>query len=47
MHLFQKLVQKHCVKSVRIQNSFGPRFLAFGLNTEKYLVQMRENAGPE
>ena len=30
-----------CVKGVRIQSYFGPHFLAFGLNTERYGVSLR------
>ena len=33
----------HCVKSVRIRSFSGPHFPAFGLNTERYSVHMREN----
>ena len=31
----------HCVKSVRIRSYSGPYFPAFGLNTERYGVKMR------
>ena len=34
----------HCVKCVRIRSYSGPHFSAFGLNTERYSVRMRENA---
>ena len=37
------LVQNHCVKSVYIWSYSGPHFPAFGLNTERYGVQMRKN----
>ena len=42
------LYDKHCVRSVRIQNYSGPYFPAFGLNTEirsmsPYSVRMWEN----
>ena len=30
----------HCVKSVRIWSYSGPRFSAFGLNTERYKVSL-------
>ena len=33
----------HCVKSVRIRSNSGPYFPAFGLNTERYCVKIREN----
>ena len=31
----------YCVKSIRVQSFFGPYFLAFELNTEKYGVSLR------
>ena len=31
----------HCVKSVRSRSYYGPRFPAFGLNTERYQVSLR------
>ena len=31
----------HCMKSVSIQNLFGPYFPAFGLNTERYFATLR------
>ena len=34
----------HYVKSVRIWSFYDPYFLAFGLNTERYSVRLRENA---
>ena len=34
----------HCAESVRIRNYSCPCFRAFGLNTGRYSVQMRENA---
>ena len=33
----------HSVKSVRIRSYSGPYFPAFGRNTERYFVRMREN----
>ena len=36
----------HYVKSVRIRSYSGPHFSAFGLNTERYSLQMLENADP-
>ena len=36
-----KFIDKHCVKSVRIRSYFGPHFLAFELNTERYSVSLR------
>ena len=33
----------HCVKSVHIRSYSASYFLAFGLNTERYSVRMREN----
>ena len=30
----------HCVKSVRIRSFSGPYFFAFGLNTERYEVNL-------
>ena len=35
------MVQKHCVKSVRIRSYSGPHFSAFGLNAERYSVSLR------
>ena len=35
------MVQKHCVKSVRIRSYSGPHFSAFGLNTERYSISLR------
>ena len=32
----------HCVRGVRIRSYSGPYFPAFGLNTERYGVRMRE-----
>ena len=34
----------HYVKSVRIWSFYDPYFPAFGLNTERYSVRLRENA---
>ena len=31
-------IAHHCLKSVRIQSYSGPRFSAFGLNTERHSV---------
>ena len=33
----------HCVKSVRIRRYSDPHFPTFGLNSERYSVQMWEN----
>ena len=38
--LLNTLFQFHCVKSVHIRSYFGPHFLAFGLNTERYFVSL-------
>ena len=34
--LSEKSKHVHCVKRVGIRNYYGPPFLAFGLNTERY-----------
>ena len=34
-------MNRHCMKSFRIGSFSGPRFPAFGLNTEKYTVYLR------
>ena len=34
---------KHCVKSVPIRSFSGPHFAVFGLNAERYGVQMWQN----
>ena len=39
--LYNKVYNKHCVKSVRIWSFSGPYFLAFRLNTERYRVSVR------
>ena len=41
--IYQKSLIIHCVKSVLIRSFSGPYFPAFGLNTERYSVQIREN----
>ena len=43
------LTFQHCVKRVRISSYYGPYFLAFGLNTERYevkIVRIRSYSGP-
>ena len=37
-------VTDHCVKSVRIRSYCGPYFPAFGLNTERYGVGLRNQS---
>ena len=42
----------HCVKSVRFRSYSGPYFPAFGMNTERYSVSLRNQSecgkyGPE
>ena len=47
-YFFCKRDNIHCVKSVRIRSYSGPHFPAFGLNTEKYSVNVSvfsSNAG--
>ena len=39
--LYNKVYNKHCVKSVRIWSFSGPYFLVFRLNTERYGVFVR------
>ena len=43
------LTFQHCVKRVRISSYYGPYFLAFGLNTERYevkIVRIQSYSGP-
>ena len=37
---FQQGNDTHCVKSVRLESFSGPYFLAFRLNTERYVVSL-------
>ena len=37
----QHICNNHCVKSVCISGFYGPYFLAFGLNMERYSVSLR------
>ena len=38
--LNQETQKNYCVKSIRIQSFYGPYFLAFGRNTERYRVSL-------
>ena len=40
-HVEKRILNHHCLKSVRIRRYSGPYFLAFGMNAERYSVSLR------